>query len=344
MSLRQGIARVCTSWPVSWLLRPCWQGAAAIFLLHRFSCPEAGVRGTEPVHLRRQLAFLRQQGFSLLSLDDLCEGLAGLRALPARPVAYTIDDGYSDFHDVAAPIFAEFDCPATVFLATGFVDRECWLWWDQIEVAVMTTARVGGAVTVGETTLEWAWSDPESRHRAAMEIVEVFKRMPQGIKETALARLLADLEIALPFTPPPAYAPMTWDQVRVLESRGIRFGAHTVTHPILSRVPEPDVAQEIRRSVTRLDKEVTARSAVFCYPNGDPDSFGPRESTVLQDAGVPYAVSTTFAYARVLRTAAPGPVSPAHRIPRFALSDRWLEFRQIVSGFERVKQYLRSIG
>lgn len=30
-------------------------------------------------------------------------------------------------------MFAEFDCPFTTFLTTGFLDRTLWFWWDRIE-------------------------------------------------------------------------------------------------------------------------------------------------------------------------------------------------------------------
>ena len=50
-----------------------------------------------------------------------------------RAVAFTIDDGYVEQATVAAPVFAEFDCPVTTFVTSGFLDRALWFWWDQIE-------------------------------------------------------------------------------------------------------------------------------------------------------------------------------------------------------------------
>ena len=41
-----------------------------------------------------------------------------------RAVAFTIDDGYFDQGHIAGPIFAEFDCPATIFTVRRFYRRQ----------------------------------------------------------------------------------------------------------------------------------------------------------------------------------------------------------------------------
>ncbi len=58
-------------------------------------------------------------------------------------------------------------------------------------------------------------------------------------------------------------------EIRELSDRGIEFGAHTVSHPRLSRVSERRAEDEMRRSKEKVE-EWTGRSCdLFAYPFGD---------------------------------------------------------------------------
>ena len=56
-------------------------------------------------------------------------------------VVFTIDDGYFDSARVAVPTFAKFDCPLTIFVVSGFLDRKLWFWWDRIQFMFQNTRR-----------------------------------------------------------------------------------------------------------------------------------------------------------------------------------------------------------
>src|SRR5437660_6426276 len=114
-------------------LRTLGRGLVSIFTFHRFAGPQLGVVGHDPAALRDHLAYLRRHRYRLLSLTDvlkrLDEGDSGSRT-PA--VAFTVDDGYDGFAHIAAPIFAAYDCPVTLFVTTGFLDGHLWLWWARV--------------------------------------------------------------------------------------------------------------------------------------------------------------------------------------------------------------------
>ena len=87
-----------------------------IFVLHRFHDEEFGTPGHDPASVRRLLAFLRRERFEILSLRELFRRLEDLDDPLRGAVAFTIDDGYIDQATIGAPIFGEFDCPATIFV------------------------------------------------------------------------------------------------------------------------------------------------------------------------------------------------------------------------------------
>ena len=60
----------------------------------------------------------------MLSLPDLVSRLER-GTLPANAAAVTFDDGYADNLSEASPRLLEAGVPATLFVATGFLDRTC---------------------------------------------------------------------------------------------------------------------------------------------------------------------------------------------------------------------------
>src|ERR1700678_1914810 len=94
---------------------------ATIFMLHRLPVPELGIHGHDLTPLLRILAYLRKERYDLISLGEMFRRLrAGVPC--KRAIAFSIDDGYFDHAHIGAPVFAEFDCPVTTFVTTGFLD------------------------------------------------------------------------------------------------------------------------------------------------------------------------------------------------------------------------------
>jgi peptidoglycan/xylan/chitin deacetylase (PgdA/CDA1 family) len=246
----------------------------------------------------------------------------------------TIDDGYADFMRAGLDVFAKYDCPVTVFLVSGFLDGHVWLWWDQVEFACLTSTRrhadVGPAAR--RVTLESA----DQRRRTARELAESLKPLPDARRRQAVSDIASALDVTLPARAPAAWAPMTWDDARGATARGASFGAHTVTHPVLSRTDDAASASEITESWARVKTEVKDAVPVFCYPNGTAADFGAREIVTLESRGFETAVSTIPGYAGV-------PLNDWRwRLPRFSWPANDAAFFQLVTGVERLKMKLRG--
>jgi peptidoglycan/xylan/chitin deacetylase (PgdA/CDA1 family) len=105
------------------------------------------------------------------------------------------------------------------------------------------------------------------------------------------------------------------DEVRALRDAGMEIGAHTATHPILTRLPPAEARREIDDSRDRLAAILNEPVSLFAYPNGKPgQDYAPEHVRMVRDAGFSAAVSTAWGVA--------SPGSDVFQLPRFTPWDR----------------------
>jgi peptidoglycan/xylan/chitin deacetylase (PgdA/CDA1 family) len=79
-----------------------------------------------------EMDFLADHGYHAVTLADVYLAMAGLKALPSKPVALTFDDGGLDNYTVAFPILEERHLAATFFVITKTVGAAGQMSWDQL--------------------------------------------------------------------------------------------------------------------------------------------------------------------------------------------------------------------
>jgi len=75
-----------------------------------------------PDDFRRQLRYLQDQHFDVLSLSNLIARLNAGSDI-SRTVCLTFDDGYRDNYEHVLPLLIEYQLPATIFLVTGLIGK-----------------------------------------------------------------------------------------------------------------------------------------------------------------------------------------------------------------------------
>ncbi|MEV0527328.1 polysaccharide deacetylase family protein [Streptomyces sp. NPDC050439] len=106
-----------------------------------------------PGAFTEQLELLGERGFTPLTTA----GLAAIwrtpgRALPARPVLITFDDGYEGVHRHALPVLAKHGFASTLFVSTGWLrgahdtggGLDVMLDWDQVRELAAAGTEIGG--------------------------------------------------------------------------------------------------------------------------------------------------------------------------------------------------------
>lgn len=85
-----------------------------------------------------------------------------------------------------------------------------------------------------------------------------------GIENSSTGEQRADqyhTEISIPY--------MNWDEVRIMEAKGVEFGSHTLSHAHLSCLNSDKLRQEIVHSKQLMEERLGHSVEWFCAPYGD---------------------------------------------------------------------------
>jgi peptidoglycan/xylan/chitin deacetylase (PgdA/CDA1 family) len=110
--------------PLRWL-GPINSEATGILTYHRVAenvGSDPAMLNVSPSRFRTQMSGLLKLGYEPVSLRSLVESCLAERALSPRQFVVVFDDGFGDVYRNAWPVLRELRIPATVFLATGYLD------------------------------------------------------------------------------------------------------------------------------------------------------------------------------------------------------------------------------
>ncbi len=122
-----------------------------ILMYHYISQPPPGADvyrrdlSVAPDRFESHLAYLRDAGYHVVTLDDLLYALTQGQPLPEKPVILTFDDGYVDNYTNAFPLLKKYGVVGQFFLITDFVNeyRPEYMTWPQIEEMAAAGQRFG---------------------------------------------------------------------------------------------------------------------------------------------------------------------------------------------------------
>jgi peptidoglycan/xylan/chitin deacetylase (PgdA/CDA1 family) len=251
-------------------------------------------------------------------------------------VAITFDDGYADSLYNAKPLLQQYEMPATVFVASGYIGSQRGFWKDilaRIFLQPGTLPRTLRLSIVGST---YVWDLGESAHYSS----EVFERhrcwnvslQNDPTARQCVYRTLCQLLQILPDKERAGILEelLTWAEVqpddcldcRVLsadeivqlaEGGLVNVGSHTISHPVLSSLDLAAQREEIRRSRLCLEGILDSRITSFAYPYGGRSHYTAETVAAVHEAGFELACSN---FNGIVRHGA-----DIYQLPRFLVRD-----------------------
>ena len=247
--------------------------------------------------LRRHLLYLRRH-YRMLHLEEALEELymppqEEKRVRDRRtPLVLTFDDGYRDNYTHAFALACELQVPITIFLIPGYVESGDYFWWQEGK-RLVRRAKVG-EVTIGERTYQL--SQPGEQDMLA-QTIDVRLRNATSVAEREAFLETVRKVLAVPSSvteEEETTLPLRWTEIREMEESGwVSFGAHTMHHPILSYLTDP---QEVQREVSEcrdvLERQLGHPIRTFAYPIGKPEHIGDDVLRIVKMAGYKWALTT----------------------------------------------------
>ena len=249
------------------------QRARRILTLH-------GVGGDDmPLHRFKQLMRWLRTHARIVPLPELLADLQSQRA-PSQDleIALTFDDGLANQFHAAYPVLREMNLSATIFVCPQLIDERRWLWNHE---ARARWKRLGAEV---QTALA---RDLGTDGRDANLVVARMKELPDAARAELCVRLRAATS---DFRPEPAESAahdlMDWEQIKRMDPALITIGSHSLSHPILTTLPDGDLERELRDSRAELESRLDRSTPIFCYPNGSMDARVRYHTSRYYDAAV----------------------------------------------------------
>ena len=260
--------------------------------VHADDLPKDG-RNSSGKHISRKrfsdhMQFI-SENFPLVSMREIAAAHRGDGSLDPDSVAVTFDDGFLNNYTEAWPVIEKYRVPVTIYLATGFIGTRRVIWTDQIETAILNTPETELRINLDGRTQIYALVDEDARIAALSEVKGHCKAMAYDIKDAVVNQICA--ELGAQFDPSdPLCAFLDWDQVRQMsQSDWVDFGAHTVDHVSLTKVPYQTMRAQIDRSLDDLQQELNGACPFFSYPEGQADDFDENVISHLKSKGIDHA-------------------------------------------------------
>lgn len=217
-----------------------------------------------PAVFAAQMRLLARK-YRVMSMEEVLHAFTQRKPLPPRAVLLTFDDAYCDFGEIAWPILRRERLPVTLFVPTGYPDHpERSFWWDRLHRAFYQSAQKRIEVApVGTLELHTSQLLRESLKRTQNHV----KTLPHG----AAMKFVDEICLRLDAQNTAQKTVLGWDELRQLHREGVTLGAHTVTHPIMTKLAHDGVRYEVKRAQEDLLREIGAVLPIFCYPSGGHD-------------------------------------------------------------------------
>lgn len=232
-----------------------------------------------PEFLEKTILRYKAKGFDFISLDRLNDIIKSDDA-PEQPfIAFTIDDGYLDNYMKALPVFERHQVPFTIFVATDFIDKKAILWWDSIEELIMTHKKI--VTSDGKC---YSCESFQQRWDTFRYLRERILCLDQSRLEDKLEEMFTTYQID--WYEPVKQKGMSWNHIVSLANHPLcTIGAHTISHPALSKLTTPEALDEMKSGRERIEREISQPVSYFAYPYGTPNEVSEREIKQAEDLG-----------------------------------------------------------
>ncbi len=257
-----------------------------ILMYHRVNTDPNCLGLTVPPELfSNQLKYLKDN-YELISLSDAVSRISS-GEVKGNSCVITFDDGYRDNYQFAAPLLANHNIPATIFVTFDAI-QSGHFGWGAFDRALLSTE-------LKELDLQhfglgrYSLDSQKVREKAVVTLHRLLKQKPDTEKQAVVDHVVTTCGGGILGE----RIMMNWAEVNELANSGmVTIGAHTISHPILSRVTLAKARHEIIEGKRLIEQKLDVEVNYFAYPNGQPADIGQEVVQLVREAGYLGACTT----------------------------------------------------
>jgi len=229
----------------------------------------------------RHVKYLNKH-FKIISLDE-CINILKEHKIEDNYLVITFDDGYQSFYKEIYPIVKKYNIQVTIFLPADFIGSKKLFWFDLVRVCFEEKN-----TDIFKKSIDDIKLDMDS-------IIGYLNKMKEDEKIKRVFKIIGEDTINN-YNKIEKYHILNWEQIKDMDGNLVCFGSHTMSHPILTKIPLEKARNEIFSSKEELEKKIGKKIKYFAYPNGDHSDFNDEIVKILKEADFACAVTTIDGY------------------------------------------------
>jgi peptidoglycan/xylan/chitin deacetylase (PgdA/CDA1 family) len=241
---------------------------------------------------RRQLRLLKAR-YTVISPEEMRSWCEKGGEFPPRSVLLTCDDGLLNNLTEMLPILEEEKLRCLFFVTGASAGEERGtLWYEELFLIFLRApagyfaiscegVEVAGELGARAQRLTVWWDSVKRLSRLDAEGRRTFLQLARshfGLSHAAKSGRVDDPGSC-------RFSLLTRTEIRRLAGAGMTIGAHTISHPMLSKAPPELAWTEIAEIRTRLEAILGAEVWALAYPFGSPESVTPEVVAMAKKAG-----------------------------------------------------------
>ncbi len=236
------------------------------------------------------------RNYNIISLDRAVELLRGNKPAPENAVVFTFDDGYADNYR-AGKILKKYQANGTVYLTAHAVDRREYFWLSEVTTLILKSVKKEFSIGHQGEKTTYSLKNIVQRWRAVRAMIKLIKSNNLQTREAVRVQLRKQLATDQ-FHHKMQNLMLDWQQIREMQTSGMTFGAHTLTHLNLPNADYEDALQEIAESKVFIEEKTSVPVRHFSYPNSGPYAyFTPAVRNMVENSGYASAVTSAAGFA-----------------------------------------------
>ena len=246
------------------------------------------------------------KAYRVQALSDALATSERATGVGADTAVITVDDGYADNFQPLLQAATEFAAPSTLYLTTNCIDERepTAVMWIMLAIHHATVDSIK-LPEIGFGTL--CIGTREEKESAIRQIDGCVKLLSPPQRSEVIAKLVERTGQSQLIHRLGQSAMLQWNQIRTMHVAGVEIGAHTLTHPTLSRLDPVAANYEIVASIRRVKEMVGRETITFAYPYGGEADVSRSVVEACRESG---------ARAAVMLVAGDMPGNDLFRIPR----------------------------